>query len=100
MSRRKGEQPVRKPLAELSAGHPVVRMVANGDHWFEAWVRQECTPYARLQQLTGIPTTRLATLSRQGERVSRAEIDALARAWCVSSEGLISTLPDRSLVVE
>ncbi len=99
MSRRKGERPVLKPLMTLTPDSPVVRCIADGDRWFQAWMMQECTPLPKLVRVTGIPAARIDALSRGG-RVSRAEIDALARVWCVGSADLISTMPDPSLLVE
>ncbi len=99
MSRHKGEKPVLKPLATVSAGHPVLRMIADGDGWFQAWMMQECTPLPTLAKITGIQSSRLAALSIGG-LVSRAEVDALARAWSVSSAALIGTMPDASRIVD
>lgn len=97
--RRKGERPVAQQLIRLSAGHPILRSIAEGDHWFYAWVSQCCTPHIRLAKQTGISPGRIRAIDG-GDIVSRAEIDALARAWNVSTQELISTLPDPSLVVE
>lgn len=97
--RRKGERPVARPLLDITPSSPVMRMIADGDHWFTAWTMQQATPLAQLARTTGIPAARLHTI-QQGDRVSRAEIDALARAWSASAEGLIGTLPDRALVVD
>ncbi len=65
----------------------------------DAWVGQRTTHYARLEKLTGIPARRLNTLS-EGGSVSRAEVDALARAWCVSTADLIASMPDPSIVID
>lgn len=97
--RRKGERPVPRRLLDITPSSPVVRMIADGDHWFAAWAIQQATPLARLARTTGIPAPRLHTI-QHGDHVSRAEVDALARAWSVSAEGLIGTLPDRALVVD
>jgi len=97
--RRKGERRIPKRLRVLTPDAPVLRNIAEGSHWFYAWLSEECTPLAPLSRLTGIPPRRLDAINA-GDRVSRAEIDALARAWSVSSEDLISTLPDPTLVVE
>jgi hypothetical protein len=99
MNRRKGEKPGLKPLATVSAGHPVLRMIADGDGWFQAWMMQECTPLPMLAKITGIQPSRLASLSNGGP-VLRAEVDALARAWSVSSAALIGTMADASLIVD
>ncbi|WP_199555291.1 hypothetical protein [Sandaracinobacteroides hominis] len=99
MSRRKGERPVQKRLADAHLVNLMRRSIASGSDWFQAWQGQECTPLHQLSKLTGIPTRRLQTLP-YGGAVSRAEIDALARAWCVSTSDLISTLPNPALIVE
>lgn len=96
---RKGERPVPLPLDRWSQAHPLAREIASGTRWFDAWVGQKATPYARLEKLTGIPKRRLLTLS-EGGPVSRAEVDALARAWCVSSNDLIASMPDPSIVLD
>lgn len=96
--RRKGEQPVAKRLVRITETSPVVIAIAEGDHWFDAWVAEACTPWGKLARLTGIPGPRFTAI-RRGDKISRAEVDALARAWSVSSEDLISTLPDRDLVI-
>jgi hypothetical protein len=97
--RRKGERRVPTRLVEITPASPVVRSIAEGDHWFNAWVAEACTPWARLARMTGIPSSRFYAFMA-GDRISRAEIDALARAWSVSGADLISTLPDPSLVVD
>jgi len=60
---------------------------------------RKATPIVRLSKLTGIPGSRLLSLS-SAERVSRAEIDALARAWVISSTDLIASIGDQAIVVE
>ena len=97
--RRKGERPVPKRLLHITPSSPVMRMIATGDSWFNAWTFQQSTPLARLARTTGLDVARLHAIQR-GDRISRAEIDALARAWCVSAEGRIGTLPDRALVID
>lgn len=97
--RRKGKKPVTRTQLAITPSSPVMRVIADGDTWFNAWTFQQCTPLARLARTTGLPMGRLCAIE-QGDRISRAEIDALARAWCVSAEGLIGTLPDRSLVID
>lgn len=97
--RRKGERPILRRLLDITPSSPVMRMIASGDHWFAAWMMQQVTPLAELARTTGLAAARLHAID-QGDCVSRAEIDALARAWSVSAEGLIGTLPNRSLVIE
>lgn len=99
MSRRKGERPIVRPLDGWSHDHPVARCIREGDPWFYAWQRQRATPMERLARQTGISVPRLMTISR-GDRVSRAEVDALARAWEISSGDLIASMPSPDLVQE
>jgi len=87
VTRRKGERPLVKPLAVWSDQHPVAHMIRTGDYWFTAWRAQECTPYGKLSKMTGIPVRRLMEIELRGV-VSRAEVEALAKAWCVSSSNL------------
>lgn len=90
--RRKGEQPLPIYLDSWSDSHPVARSIATGTWWFQAWMMQKATPIDRLARITGIPSQRLSTLCRP-DRVSLAEIDALARAWCVSAGDLRASIP-------
>jgi len=99
MMRRKGERPVPKRLVVLTPDSPVRRSIAEGDHWFDAWVAGASTPWARLARDTGVPIRRFIAISG-GDHLSRTELDALARAWSVSSTDLISTHSDLSLLVE
>lgn len=99
MTRRKGERPLARPLENWSAQHPVARAIATGSRWFDAWIGQQSTPLVRLARQTGISAARLMTI-QSGDRISRAEIDALARAWRVSAGDLIASMPDSALVVE
>ena len=96
--RRKGEQPVAKRLVQITPTSAVVMSITEGDHRFDAWVAEASTPWSKLARLTGIPGTRFSAI-RSGDKISRAEIDALAQAWSVSSENLINTIPDHDLVV-
>lgn len=99
MVRRKGERPIPKQLAEWGPAHPVARMIRTGDRWFTAWSQQTCTPLAKLEGLTGIPRLRLLAIE-QGSDVSRAEVDALARAWCVSGASLMDSIADAVSVID
>jgi len=49
------------------------------------------TPYVRLAKITGIPVPRLMAINH-GDALSRAELDALARAWSVSSVDLEASI--------
>jgi hypothetical protein len=96
--RRKGERPVIKLLDSWSPDHPVARAMATGSTWYQAWAEQKGTPLTKLVRRTGILPARLLAID-QGDRISRAEIDALAIAWSVSSEDLIASLSDPGRVV-
>jgi len=97
--RRKGERPLPTRLLQITPASPVVIAIAEGTNWMDAWTSEACTPWGRLARNTGIPVNRFTAI-KDGDRISRAEIDALARAWSVTSADLISTLPDPTLVVE
>ena len=92
MTYRKGEKPVSRPLDRWSPIHPVAHMIATGDRWFDAWSMQNATPIGRLSKVTGIPGSRLMTISG-GRTVSRAEVEALALAWCISAADLAASMP-------
>ena len=87
------------PLDRWSPDHPLASTIASGTHWFSAWLGQKATPYHRLERLTGIPARRLQTIS-EGGPISRAELDALARAWCTSANDLMASMPDPSIVID
>ena len=87
-------------LDHYSDRHPVAHMIATGSYWVSAWLAQKSTPLAALARTTGIPIARLSTISTKGTEVSRAEIDALARAWSVSSEDLIRSIDGACAIVD
>lgn len=97
--RRKGEQPPIRFLDAWSDVHPVARTIATGNDWFYAWLSQKCTPFPLLARRSGLDPARIRAISA-GDRVSRAEIDALARAWSVSAGDLIASMPDKNRLVE
>jgi hypothetical protein len=97
--RHKGQRAIPITLDQWSSSHPVAADIRDGTHWFHAWLAQKCTPYARLAKLTGIPPRRFDAILR-GDLVSRAEIDALARAWSVSTNDLIKSINGRSEIVD
>jgi hypothetical protein len=97
--RHKGQHPIPMTLDQWSNRHPVASDIRDGTHWLHAWLAQKTTPYARLSKLTGIPSQRFDAI-RQGDVVSRAEIDALARAWGVSANDLIKSIDGRSTIIE
>jgi len=99
VTRRKGKRPIARPLDRWSDDHPVARTTREGDKWSYAWLRQRATPMAKLAQQTGISLPRLMTIDRGGQ-VSRAEVDALARAWDISSGDLIASMPSPDLVID
>jgi hypothetical protein len=99
MVRRKGEKPVVVMLDSYHDRHPVALMIASGSGWFGAWAGQKATPYSKLTRMTGINAGRLVAIDG-GDRISRAELDALALAWGVSAGDIIKSMPDSDLVVE
>lgn len=95
--RRKGERPLPVYLDTWSDAHPVARAIATGSWWFDAWVAQKTTPLDTLSRRTGIPRQRLVTISGR-DRVSLAELDALARAWSISAADLRASVPPELVV--
>lgn len=91
--RRKGEKPVPRQLIIPSSSSPVVRAISQGDPWFQAWSFQQCTPGPRLARMTRISPERLRAIEL-GDRIMRCELEALAMAWSVSPDNLISTMVD------
>ena len=88
----KGAKALPVYLDTWSDTHPVARTIAAGTRWFDAWLMQRTTPIPRLATITGIPKARLDTIA-QGDRVSLAELDALARAWSISAGDLRASVP-------
>ena len=99
MVRRKGEQPVAKVVVNWTSDHAVARSLRDGTRWFHAWMAQMVTPYERLAKRTRIPVERLRAIEAGGQ-LSRAELEALAKAWWITPEGLIASMPDPGLVVD
>jgi hypothetical protein len=99
MVRRKGEKPVVKLLDTYDEHHPVAHMIRTGYSWFSAWLFQKSTSLRRLRLFTRISAGRLTAIS-QGDRVSRAEIDARSLACHVSAGDIMKSMPDASLVIE
>lgn len=99
MNRRKGERPLPQTLDSYSPLHPVAHAIATGDTWFTAWQQQKGLPLVALTKLTGMTQNRLLTID-WGDRISRAELDALAIAWRVSAGDLIASMADPSIVVD
>jgi hypothetical protein len=90
---RKGEQPVSKQVVSWSPDHPVAHNMARGSEWFSAWIGQMATPYDRLAKKTRILVARLQEIDH-GAVITRAEIEALAKAWWITPAGLIASMPD------
>lgn len=97
--RRKGEGVTPKKLERWDPDGHIAESIATGTHWLDAWLMQNGTPYVRLSALTGIPTQRFSAITT-GDVVSRAEIDALARAWSMSAGDLIASIGGRTEIVE
>lgn len=96
--RRKGERPIVRAVVGWSVDHQCARAIREGDPWFRAWMFQMSTPYWRLAKATRIPEARLREIEGAAA-VTRAEIDALARVWWVTSEGLIESIGGASEVI-
>ncbi|SMF70465.1 hypothetical protein [Allosphingosinicella indica] len=97
--RRKGERLRPILLDTYGPEHGVARAIRDGDRWFGAWQRQKATPYAMLAKRTGIPLARISALDA-GDRISRAELDALAIAWSVSTGDLIASIGESTQIVD
>lgn len=97
--RRKGERPPPKMLNRWDDDGCLAESIATGTHWLDAWLMQMNTPYTRLTKATGMPEQRFMAITR-GDAVSRAEIDALARAWSVSAGDLIRSIGGRTEIVD
>lgn len=97
--RRKGEQPRPKRLERWDEGGYIAQSIASGTHWLDAWLMQNNTPYHRLSSITGIPAQRFAAITN-GDVASRAEIDALARAWSMSAGDLMTSIGDRTKIID
>jgi hypothetical protein len=95
---RKGEQPVAKQVVDWSSDHPVARCMTRGSEWFSAWIGQMATPYDWLAKKTRIPVARLQEIDR-GSTITRAEVEALAKAWWITPDGLIASLPAPTRIV-
>jgi hypothetical protein len=96
--RRKGERKLVKtwpPYAVDAIRH----MIATGTPWFQAWIMQACTPLAALARKSRVDWDRVNDVS-EGDRLSRDELNAFAVVWNVDPEIVISTMPDRSVLIE
>ncbi len=99
MGRRKGWPRIPKDFMYQPFGpaHPVARAIADRSHWFEAWCFQNTLTWSRLKQATGIAAERARDLAR-GAPITRAELDALAKACGVQPADIIASLPDPALL--
>jgi hypothetical protein len=96
--RRKGELPVLKQMVGWSADHPVAHSMARGSTWFQAWIGQMATPYARLAKMTQISVERIQQIA-DGATIRHGELIALAAAWWITPEGLLASMPDPERVI-
>ncbi len=97
--RRKGERRIPITLNVWTERHPVACSIRSGTHWLAAWGAQCGTTWPTLAKRTGMEPRRFVAIE-QGDRISRAEVDALAIAWAVSSEDLKASIGDRNEIVE
>jgi hypothetical protein len=95
--RHKGQQQLPKTLHTDAS--VIAHQMKTGDNWFYAWLSQMGTPYVKLTRLTGMSAARFLAIEH-GDRVSRPELDALAKAWGATPEALIASMPDPSIVVD
>lgn len=87
MAYRKGERRIVKEVRRYTDDHPVAASIRSGSRWFNAWVTQMTTSYPVLTKRTKIGGERLMQLSHGAEPTAE-EIELLAAAWFVTSEGL------------
>ena len=92
--RRKGERLIAKKLERWDPDGHIAESIATGTHWLDAWIMQNNTPFVRLSKATGIPSERFMAIT-SGDAVSRAEVDALARAWSMTAGDLIASMGGR-----
>jgi hypothetical protein len=97
--RRKGEQPVPMQVVEWSEDHAVAHCMRRGSSWFSAWIGQMATPYPRLAKKTKLSIDRIREIDTGGT-LTRAELAALAKAWWITPDGLLASMPDRSIVID
>lgn len=94
----KGQKPVLVKLDRWTPSHPVANAIATGSYWFAAWMEQKATPLGMLSKQTAISAPGLLAIDA-GDRVSRAELDALAWAWSASTGDLIASIGDATTIV-
>jgi hypothetical protein len=57
-----------------------------------------CTPYPLLARRTEIAEARLHQIGNDAT-FTRAELEALAKAWWITAEGLLASMPDPERVI-
>jgi hypothetical protein len=95
--RRKGEKKVGKHWPPYDDKHPIAHRIRTGDNWFYAWMA-ETAPLVILEKRSGIPFGRLLGIDLY-DKVTRAEVDALARAWGAPLEDVLASIPDPQMVI-
>lgn len=85
---RKGERPISKQVVDYTSDHPVSSGIADGDNWMDAWLGQMCTPWAEITRTTGISQDRIEALTYDDDVPTDEEVEALARIWWVTPDGL------------
>jgi len=91
--RRKGERPIPKTIRDYLPGHPVARLISEGDHWMTAWIGQMVTPWPTLTRKARIASERLMQLNG-GADPTDTEIEALAAVWLVPPDGLRASIEE------
>lgn len=99
--RRKGEHLVDQWMfyEPYDDRHPVARAIRTGTQWFTAWQFQYCQPTPKLAYRTGIKADRIYELSC-GATITRKEVEALAKVYCVYPSDLLASMPDSQEVIE
>jgi hypothetical protein len=96
--RRKGERKLTRTWPEWGPKHPVAHNIATGNHWLDAWTAEASTPWEKLSRSSGVPLGRIRAMS-QGDRLTRAELTALATAWRADPAQVEASLGDPLLLV-
>jgi hypothetical protein len=99
MVRHKGAKPFKKSWMPWGDRHPVARMIATGDPWFQAWCFQACTIIPVLARKSGVSAGRLRAIDL-GDQLTRSELEAIAAVWGVDPSHVIASLPDPALLIE
>lgn len=99
MAHRKGFPRIPLKLDEWDKNSPTARDIRQGTHWFDAWQAHRGMIDTRISHLSGIPRERFYAM-RQGDKISRAEVDALACVFSVSANDLIKSMDSRNRIVD